>query len=141
MENTKSRNREASRSKESLAQKEWEVAYNYVNIAAGNKTEAYLKYYRDHGIKEPLYPAPQATKFFNRERVKNLVEEFRAENRANYGFIRDENIAMLRDIASKVSNKKTDRIAAMKELNSMLGINQTNINVETNTITLEFIDE
>lgn len=140
MSEQKNRNREASRSKDSLAQKEWEVAFNFVNIAAGNKTEAYLLYYKEHGLEMPLYPAPQASKFFNRARVKELVEQFRAENRSAYGNIRDENIAMLKDIASRPSNKKTDRIAAMKELNSMLGLNQLNLTVDTNTITLEFVD-
>lgn len=134
-------NHDASRSKTSLEQKKYEVAFNFVNITAGNKTEAYLKYYDDHDIDKPLYPVQQAFKFFNSPDVIKLVEQFRAENRAHYGEIRDENIAMLRDIASRPANRKTDRIAAMKELNSMLGLNQTNINVETNTITLEFVDE
>lgn len=34
---------DASRSKEALDLKRWEVAWNYVNICAGNKTAAYVK--------------------------------------------------------------------------------------------------
>ena len=133
--------RDASRSKDSLAQKEWEVAFNFVNVTAGNKTEAYLKYYRDHNIPLPEYPAPQANKFFKRAKTQKLVEQFREENRAAFGYIRDENIAMLRDIASTEANRKPDRIAAMKELNSMCGFNQQNINVDSKTITIAFEED
>lgn len=132
--------RDASRSKDSLAQKEYEVAFNFVNITAGNKTEAYLKYYRDHNIPLPEYPAPQASKFFNRAKTQKLVEQFREENRAAFSHIRDENIAMLRDIASTESNRKPDRIAAMKELNLMCGFNQQNINVDSKTIEVNIVE-
>lgn len=132
--------RDASRSKDSLAQKEWEVAFNFVNVAAGNKTEAYLKYYRDHSIKLPEYPPQQASKFFKRERVLELVEQFRAENREAFTEIRDNNVAILKDIATTTTNKKSDRIAAIKELNLMFGYNQHNVNVADQTITVELED-
>lgn len=141
MENNKEKGRAASRSKDALAQKEWEVAFNFVNITAGNKAEAYREYYRQHNIDIPEGVVQQSYKFFKRANVQAYIEQFREENRQAYSTIRDENIAMLKDIASTKSNKKPDRIAAMKELNSMLGLNQTNINVDTSVITLEFVDE
>ena len=140
MEENKTIGRDASRSKDSLAQKEWEVAWNFVNKTAGNKTAAYRQYYIDNEIDVPKSPQSNAIKFFERERVKQLVSEFREENRKTYDFIRDENIASLRDIASSLENKNTDRIAAVKELNHMLGLGQENINLDTNTITIELID-
>ena len=132
--------KDASRSKSSLAQKEWEVAFNFVNVAAGNKTEAYLKYYRDHNITLPQYAAPQAHKFFKRKRVLELVEQFRAENREAFTEIRDNNVAILKDIATTTTNKKSDRIAAIKELNLMFGYNQHNVNVADQVITVELED-
>ena len=132
--------KDASRSKSSLAQKEWEVAFNFVNVAAGNKTEAYLKYYRDHKITLPQYAAAQAHKFFKRKRVLELVEQFRAENREAFTEIRDNNVAILKDIATTTTNKKSDRIAAIKELNLMFGYNQHNVNVADQVITVELED-
>ncbi len=137
----KEKGRTASRSKEALAQKEWEVAFNFVNVTAGNKAEAYRQYYREHDIDMPVAIVQQAHKFFNRQRVKDLIEQFRAENREAFNHIRDENIATLRDIASTASNRKSDRIAAVKELNSMCGFNQQNINVDSKTIVIEFEED
>lgn len=129
---------DASRSKDALAQKEWEVAWNFVNVAAGNKKEAYVQFYREHDIPIPKYANSQADKFFKRERVKELVEQFRAENREAFSHIRDENMAILKDIATTTTNKKSDRIAAIKEINLMCGFNQQNINVADQVITIEF---
>ena len=47
---------------------------------------------------------------------------------------------MLRDIASTESNRKPDRIAAMKELNLMCGFNQQNINVDSKTIEVNIVE-
>ena len=134
------RGRDASRSKDSLEQKEWEVAFNFVNVAAGNKTQAYLKYYIDHNIPTPEYPPQQANKFFKSKRVLELVEQFRAENREAFTEIRDNNVAILKDIATTTTNKKSDRIAAIKELNLMFGYNQHNVNVADQVITVELED-
>lgn len=133
----KEKGRDASRSKDALAQKEWEVAWNFVNLTAGNKAEAYRQYYRDHDIVMPEGVVQQSSKFFKRARVLRLIEEFREDNRQTYSNIRDENIAMLREIASTQDNRKPDRIAAIKELNHMLGLGQENINVDSNSITIE----
>lgn len=119
----------------------YEVAYNYVNICAGNKTESLRKYYLDHGLNMPKYVITSAFEFFKHGLVKQYVEQFRQENRKKLVNQRENNIAMLLEIASglKVTNK--DKIAAIKELNSMCGYNIQNINIDTNTITIEFEDD
>ena len=56
------------------------------------------------------------------------MDEFRAENRAEYPHIRENNIAVLTNIIAS-SKKDTDRISAIKTLNDMCGFNTQNLNV------------
>lgn len=51
------------------------------------------------------------------------------ENRKEYAHLRDENIAILRSIASDHNNRKGDRISAIKELDSIMGYAQQNVNL------------
>ena len=131
---------QGTNSREELDNKEFEIAYNYVNRNAGNKTQAYLSYYRDRNLAPPKNARANAYEFFRRDGVQQLIKKFQEENRKRLAYLRDENIAMLRDIASNEATSKKDRIAAMKELNSMGGFNQQNISVDSDidiTITLE----
>lgn len=61
--------------------------------------------------------------------MRELVEQFRAENRKEYAHIRDENIAVLRSISSNPRNKNSDRTAAIKELNHIMGYGSENLNI------------
>ena len=115
----------------------YEVAYNYVNICAGNKTESLRKYYLDHGLNMPKYPITSAHEFFKHSEVQAYVDQFRAENRKRLINQREDNIAMLLEIATSLGANNRDKVAAIKELNSMCGFNIQNINVDTNTITIE----
>lgn len=62
------------------------------------------------------------------EKVDEYIAQFRAENRKEYPQIRDNNIAILTEIAAEGS-RNSDRISAIKELDSIMGYNSTNINM------------
>jgi hypothetical protein len=64
----------------------------------------------------------------HKEEIDPLIERFRAENRKEYPQIRDNNIAILTEIATE-GTRNADRVSAIKELNSMFGYNAQNINV------------
>lgn len=119
----------------------YEVAYNYVNICAGNKSESLKKYYLDHGEVMPKYLRSTSHEFFKHALVKQYVEQFREENRKQLVHAREENIAMLKDIASSIDSNSKDKVAAIKELNSMCGYNQHNVNVDAKTKIIIDIEE
>ena len=123
--------------KDEFKAKCYEVAYNYVNICAGNKTESLRKYYLDHGLNMPKYIITSAFEFFKHKQVQIYVDQFREENRKKLVNQREDNIAMLLEIATGLTANNRDKVAAIKELNSMCGFNIQNINVESNTITIE----
>lgn len=78
---------------------------------------------------------------FKKEDVRAHIQQFKMDNRERLAELRDENVALLKDISTnpKLSNK--DRIAAIKELNSMCGYNQSNLNVSaTADIVIEIED-
>ena len=77
----------------------FEVAFNYVNICAGSKTESYRRYLLEHSEDVPECLNKCAYEFFKHKKVQEYIEKFRAENRAKYEGLRDDNIAMLRAIS------------------------------------------
>lgn len=102
----------------------YDFAWHWVNTCAGNKTAAYSKACgekKSNNAAQCFYRA-------NREKIDKHVEKFRAENRAEYPHMRDNNIALLSEIAVN-GDRNSDRIAAIKELNSMCGFNTTNVNL------------
>ena len=110
-------------------EKKWEVAWYFVNKWAGNKSQSYAEYYRNHEKPIPKGLNMSAYRFFKDEEVQNLIEQFRKENREKYSELRDDNIALLRDISTDDSAKKSDRVAAIKELNHIMGYGTQNVNV------------
>jgi hypothetical protein len=70
-----------------------------------------------------------AAKVIQNPKCQEYIEKFREENKATYKNLRDINIAILQDIALDPCTGKRDRIAALKELNSMCGYNSTNVNL------------
>lgn len=127
--------------KEEFNNKCFEIAYNYVNITAGNKTEAFRKYCIDNNKEIPSSNAKSAYAFFENQLVKDYIKKFREENHKLLQSQRADNIAMLLSIATNLKTKDRDKISAIKELNTMCGYNIHNINVEPNTITIEFEEE
>lgn len=123
----------------------WEVAYNFVNLTGGNKTEALKKYYIDHYAPEKITADIRNTAYMffkNNKILANYIEYFRDENRKELAHLREENIAMLKEIASNVNSPNRDKIAAIKELNAMCGYGAQTLKVESeNTITIEIEDE
>ena len=109
-----------------LDNKCFEVAFNYVNICAGSKTEAYRKYIQEHGEEEPKYLGRCAYEFFKHKKVQHYIDQLKAENREKYEGLRDENIAILKAISVSNKAKESDKIAAVKELNNMCGFNAAN---------------
>jgi len=103
----------------------YEFAWHMVNTSAGQKAASYRKAANDPSL------SPSAGYIFyntHKEEIDKLIEEFRAENRKNYPQIRDNNIAILTEIATG-GTRNQDRINAVKELNNMCGYNTQNINV------------
>lgn len=107
----------------------FEVAFNYVNICSGSKVESYRRYLMEHGEDTPKYLNRCAYEFFRHKEVQEYIEKFRAENRAKYEDLRDENIAMLKSISVDILSSNKDKIAAIKELNAMCGFNTQKIEV------------
>lgn len=129
-------------STETVENRDWELANLYVNLTPGNKTEAYRVFCATHNNKvKPEFINRYAHQAFKKPSVQKYVEQLRAENRALYADMRDNNIANLASMATDLDTKKSDRIAAIKELNSMFGYNQQNINMDaTQTINVSLVD-
>ena len=119
----------AFQSPEAADEKKWEMAWYYVNKWAGNKTQAYQEYYRAHDLPIPSSCHCSAYRFFKDERVKAIVEQLRKENRERYSEMRDNNVAILKDISTDAEASRSERISAIKELNHMMGYGTENINV------------
>lgn len=111
-------------SDEKLRQVIYDYAWHWVNTCAGNKTAAYSRAFGEEKSRTSAYNFYQRHK----EEMDALIEKFRAENRAEYPHMRDSNIAILTDIAVNGA-KDNDRISAIKELDSIMGYNSTNINM------------
>lgn len=127
-----------------LDNKIWEIAYNYVNLTAGNKKQAMVRYILEHPEEEmPKYVNQTAYKFFEHNpKIWEYIAQFRAENQAENDRIRDENIAMLKQIAADPFASNRDRVAAMKELNQMCGLNEpTKLELRQEVIEIGFDDE
>ena len=129
----------ASISKEEQMNRLWQISYNYVNLTH-NKTEAYRKYYIDNGLEVPSRVDAAAYNYFKKPEVQKQVELFREENRKELKGLREQNISILQSIATSLGEKTSDRIAATKELNSMCGYNNININAEVDG-TVQIIDD
>lgn len=109
------------------------LAYFYVNECASNQIQAYLKAREEIGTPVAYSTAnADAYKYFKDPLVKECVQQFREENREKYSYLREDNIAMLREIAASSKSNK-DRVSAIKELNSMCGFNQQNINANVDS--------
>ena len=109
------------------------LAWFYVNECASNQTQAYLKAKEAMGASVTYNTAhSEAHKIFKSPLVKEYVQQFREENREKYSYLREDNIAMLREIAASSKSNK-DRVSAIKELNSMCGFNQQNINANVDS--------
>ena len=100
-----------------------------MNTCAGQKTAAYRKTMQEHGIQE------EKSRFAgcnfhaqHKDEIEALICKFREENRARYPEMRDSNIALLTEIAVE-GTRNSDRIAAIKELDSIMGYNQQNLNL------------
>ena len=130
----------ASISKEEQMNRLWQISYNYVNVPPGNKTEAYKQYYIQNGMEVPKKVDASAYNFFRKPEVQKQVELLREENRKELRGLREQNIALLQSIATSLGEKTSDRIAATKELNSMCGYNNININAEVDA-TVQIIDD
>ncbi len=102
----------------------WNYAWHYVNTCGGNKNAAFNK------AKGDVKDSSRAYEFWRKHKteLEELVAKFRAENREKFSHIRDNNIAILSDIAA-TSTRNSDRVSAIKELNSMCGFNAQNVNV------------
>lgn len=127
-----------------LENKCFEVAYNFVNLTGGNKKQALMRYLLDHPDEEmPKFLNQAAYKFFdNNPMVWTYIEKFREENRKANDKIRDENIAMLKQIAADPFASNRDRIAAMKELSQICGLNEpTKLELRQEVIEIGFDDE
>lgn len=116
--------------------KEWAraLAYNYVNACGSNQIQAYMKTKEEFGM--PVSHAEansMAYKQFKKSAVIKYIQEFRDENFKKLEQMREDNIAMLMDIAQSSKSPK-DRIAAIKELNLMCGFNQQNIKVDSDKL-------
>ena len=70
-----------------------------------------------------------AYEFFKHKKVQEYIEQFRAENRARYEQMRDDNIAMLKSISVDMLSSNRDKISAIKELNQMMGFNTQKIEI------------
>lgn len=110
------------------------LAWHYVNTCGSNQIAAYMKTNEDFGTPTTHANANSiAYKQFKKKRVKDYIKQFREENQANYPQMRDDNIAMLRDMAAN-GTRAADRLNAIKELNNMMGYNQQNVKVESDSI-------
>lgn len=109
------------------------LAWFYVNDCNSMQMYAYMKAREAMGTPVALSNARgRACEYFKDPVVKEYIQQFREENREKYSYIREDNIATLRNIvASSKSNK--DRMTAIKELNSMCGFNQQNINANVDS--------
>lgn len=107
----------------------FEVAFNYVNICSGSKTEAYRRYLMEHGENVPEHVSKCAYEFFKHKKVQEYIEQFRAENRAKYPQLREDNIAILKAISVDLLSSNRDKVAAVKELNAMCGFNTQKVEV------------
>lgn len=118
----------------------WEIANLYVNCTGYNANEAWRRWHDMHGKEYKPKSVNNASRFFRTHpQIMKYVEELKAENRARYPEMRDINVNRLNEIAN--NGKASDRIAAIKELNSMFGYNQQNINMDaTQTINVSLVD-
>lgn len=96
-----------------------------MNTCGGSKCEAYNK----ATGKEYTYRSGHEFHKRHQKEIDALIEQFRAENRAEYPHMRDNNIAILADIAAGSSSNR-DKISAIKELDSIFGFNSTNLNIQ-----------
>lgn len=109
------------------------LAWFYVNECASSQTQAYMKAREAIGTPVPHSVAnSNAYKAFRDPLVKEYIRQFREENKEKYAYLREDNIAMLREIAASSKSNK-DRVSAIKELNSMCGFNQQNINANVDS--------
>lgn len=123
----------AKRDKDSQEMNDWELANFYVNETAGNKTQAYKLWCQAHNIDYGDSTCHTAAfRQFEKPEIRAYIETLKEENRKKYAEMRDNNISNLYSIATNLDNKTADRIAAVKELNSMFGYNQHNFNVDAN---------
>lgn len=116
---------------EEFEQKCFEVAFNFVNICAGSKTEAYRRYLMEHSENVPEYLNRCAYEFFKHKKVQEYIEKFRAENREKYSQLREENIAILKAISVDMLSSNKDKVAAVKVLNEMCGFNTQKVELTT----------
>ena len=86
----------------------------------------------NYAIGRPICPACKDKMDEKFRIVKEYIRQFREENREKYSYLREDNIAMLREIAAS-SKSNRDRVSAIKELNSMCGFNQQNINANVDS--------
>jgi hypothetical protein len=117
-------------SKDSIDERIQLFAYHLVNDSMGIKIRAYEKMAADVGAE--MVSSPTVYCFYNNHKaeIEKWVSTFQQENRAQHDKIRDQNIANLKDIAADDSTNKRDRIAAIKELNHMLGLGEENVNLK-----------
>lgn len=114
---------------EEFDKKCFEIAFNFVNLCAGSKAESYRRYLMEHSENVPASLNKCAYEFFKHKKVQEYIEQFRAENRARYEQMRDDNIAMLKSISVDMLSSNRDKISAIKELNQMMGFNTQKIEI------------
>jgi len=121
-----------SKSKDALEDRIANFAYFYVNICGFNKTYAYNMLRQQEGQDYDLsQDRSSAYGFYNRhkEKIQAYVAEYQRENREKNAQMRDKNMAILNSIAENPNCGNKDRISAVKELNSMCGLNEQNMNI------------
>lgn len=120
-------------SKEASNEFKYLLAWFYVNECGSSQMQAYIKARAAMGTPVTYSSATgRACVCFKDPVVKKYVQQFREENREKYSYLREDNIAMLREIAASSKSNK-DRVSAIKELNSMCGFNQQNINANVDS--------
>lgn len=117
-------------SKEETDARIYDYAWHYVNTCGGSKQNAFRKMMdtRDEVSKKDYKSAGWHFHEKHKQEIERMIERFRAENRAEYPHMRDNNIAILSDIAA-MGSRDSDRISAIKELDSIMGYNSTNLNL------------
>jgi hypothetical protein len=117
-------------SKDAIDERIQLFAWHLVNTSMGIKLRAYEHMAADIGAE--MVSSPTVYSFYNNHKaeIEKWVSEFRQENKEQNEELRDQNIALLKDIAGDCTTNKRDRIAALKELNHMCGFGEENVNLK-----------
>lgn len=109
-----------------------DIAYLYLNVCGRNATRTMKHYQSEH----PEWSNTNFNGNGNPSRyiksnalIQKYLREFEEENARNLANLRQMNIDTLSELAYSGDTNKRDRIAAIKELNSMCGYNSSNVNL------------